>query len=54
LIDQDLRGWKELEYEVVRDASDNCINVCNMENFVVAPSQTLTNREYFMLRRTAI
>jgi carbamoylphosphate synthase large subunit/anthranilate/para-aminobenzoate synthase component II len=65
LIDQDLRGWKELEYEVVRDASDNCITVCNMENFdplgihtgdsiVVAPSQTLTNREYFMLRRTAI
>lgn len=65
LIDQDLRGWKELEYEVVRDASDNCITVCNMENFdplgihtgdsiVVAPSQTLTNQEYFMLRRTAI
>ena len=65
LIDQDLRGWKELEYEVVRDNSDNCITVCNMENFdplgihtgdsiVVAPSQTLTNREYFMLRRTAI
>jgi carbamoyl-phosphate synthase/aspartate carbamoyltransferase len=65
LIDQDLRGWKELEYEVVRDCSDNCITVCNMENFdplgihtgdsiVVAPSQTLTNREYFMLRRTAL
>mmetsp|Transcript_59704 Transcript_59704/g.176907 ORF Transcript_59704/g.176907 Transcript_59704/m.176907 type:complete len:1545 (-) Transcript_59704:239-4873(-) len=65
LIDQDLRGWKELEYEVVRDAADNCITVCNMENFdplgvhtgdsiVVAPSQTLTNREYFMLRKTAI
>jgi carbamoyl-phosphate synthase/aspartate carbamoyltransferase len=65
LIDQDLRGWKELEYEVVRDNCDNCITVCNMENFdplgihtgdsiVVAPSQTLTNREYFMLRRTAI
>ncbi|KAL7556855.1 hypothetical protein ACA910_016326 [Epithemia clementina (nom. ined.)] len=65
LLDQDLRGWKELEYEVVRDTSDNCITVCNMENFdplgihtgdsiVVAPSQTLTNREYFMLRRTAI
>jgi carbamoyl-phosphate synthase large subunit len=65
LIDQDLRGWKELEYEVVRDSSNNCITVCNMENFdplgihtgdsiVVAPSQTLTNREYFMLRRTAI
>ena len=65
LIDQDLRGWKELEYEVVRDSADNCITVCNMENFdplgihtgdsiVVAPSQTLTNREYFMLRRTAL
>lgn len=65
LIDQDLRGWKELEYEVVRDTSDNCITVCNMENvdplgihtgdsIVVAPSQTLTNREYFMLRSTAI
>jgi carbamoyl-phosphate synthase/aspartate carbamoyltransferase len=65
LIDQDLRGWKELEYEVVRDSSDNCITVCNMENFdplgvhtgdsiVVAPSQTLTNREYFMLRKTAL
>lgn len=65
LIDQDLRGWKELEYEVVRDNSDNCITVCNMENFdplgihtgdsiVVAPSQTLSNREYFMLRRTAL
>lgn len=65
LIDQDLRGWKELEYEVVRDSSDNCITVCNMENFdplgihtgdsiVVAPSQTLSNREYFMLRQTAL
>eukprot|EP00804_Cyclotella_cryptica_P015765 CCRYP_013402-RF/>CCRYP_013402-RF protein AED:0.05 eAED:0.05 QI:200/0.83/0.85/1/0.83/0.85/7/149/1539 len=65
LIDQDLRGWKELEYEVVRDSSDNCITVCNMENFdplgvhtgdsiVVAPSQTLTNREFFMLRKTAL
>lgn len=65
LIDQDLRGWKELEYEVVRDSSDNCITVCNMENFdplgvhtgdsiVVAPSQTLTNSEYFMLRKTAL
>eukprot|EP00588_Corethron_pennatum_P011723 CAMPEP_0194278912 /NCGR_PEP_ID=MMETSP0169-20130528/12630_1 /TAXON_ID=218684 /ORGANISM="Corethron pennatum, Strain L29A3" /LENGTH=1562 /DNA_ID=CAMNT_0039023225 /DNA_START=198 /DNA_END=4883 /DNA_ORIENTATION=+ len=64
LIDQDLRGWKELEYEVVRDCQDNCITVCNMENFdplgihtgdsiVVAPSQTLSNREYFMLRQTA-
>jgi len=65
LIDQDLRGWKEVEYEVVRDCRDNCITVCNMENFdplgihtgdsiVVAPSQTLSNAEYFMLRRTAI
>ena len=65
LIDQDLRGWKEVEYEVVRDVRDNCITVCNMENFdplgvhtgdsiVVAPSQTLSNREYFKLRSTAI
>jgi len=65
LIDQDLRGWKELEYEVVRDSSDNCVTVCNMENFdplgihtgdsiVVAPSQTLSNSEYFMLRKTAL
>jgi len=65
LIDQDLRGWKELEYEVVRDCNDNCVTVCNMENFdplgihtgdsiVVAPSQTLSNREYFMLRATAL
>lgn len=65
LIDQDLRGWKEVEYEVVRDAADNCITVCNMENFdplgvhtgdsiVVAPSQTLSNSEYFKLRATAL
>jgi carbamoyl-phosphate synthase large subunit len=65
IVDQDLRGWKELEYEVVRDAYDNCITVCNMENFdplgvhtgdsiVVAPSQTLSNREYFKLRSTAL
>ena len=64
LVDQDLRGWKEVEYEVVRDCRDNCITVCNMENFdplgihtgdsiVVAPSQTLSNREYFNLRQTA-
>jgi carbamoyl-phosphate synthase/aspartate carbamoyltransferase len=64
LIDQDLRGWKEVEYEVVRDAKDNCITVCNMENFdplgihtgdsiVIAPSQTLSNSEYFKLRSTA-
>mmetsp|Transcript_32767 Transcript_32767/g.72153 ORF Transcript_32767/g.72153 Transcript_32767/m.72153 type:complete len:1504 (+) Transcript_32767:197-4708(+) len=65
LVDQDLRGWKEIEYEVVRDCRDNCITVCNMENFdplgvhtgdsiVIAPSQTLSNREYHMLRDTAI
>eukprot|EP00948_MAST-09A_sp_MAST-9A-sp1_P003695 g3695.t1 len=65
LIDQDLRGWKEVEYEVVRDNRDNCITVCNMENFdplgihtgdsiVVAPSQTLSNEEYFRLRTTAL
>ncbi len=65
LIEEDLRGWKEIEYEVVRDAADNCITVCNMENFdplgihtgesiVVAPSQTLDNREYQMLRNIAI
>ena len=65
LIDQDLRGWKELEYEVVRDNSDNCITVCNMENFdplgvhtgdsiVVAPSQTLNNDEYNMLRTASL
>lgn len=65
IIDKSLRGWKEVEYEVVRDAYDNCITVCNMENLdplgvhtgesiVVAPSQTLTNREYNMLRSTAI
>jgi len=65
LIDQDLRGWKEIEYEVVRDCRDNCITVCNMENFdplgvhtgdsiVVAPSQTLSNSEYFKLRATSI
>ena len=57
LVEKDLRGWKEVEYEVVRDEKDNCITVCNMENFdplgthtgdsiVIAPSQTLTNDEY--------
>jgi len=61
LIEEDLTGWKELEYEVVRDAADNCITVCNMENIdplgvhtgesiVVAPSQTLNDEEYFFLR----
>lgn len=65
IIDKSLKGWKEVEYEVVRDAYDNCITVCNMENvdplgihtgesIVVAPSQTLSNREYNMLRNTAI
>jgi carbamoyl-phosphate synthase (ammonia) len=65
LVEQSLLGWKEVEYEVVRDAADNCITVCNMENFdplgvhtgdsiVVAPSQTLSNEEYHMLRQTAI
>ena len=64
LIDQDLRGWKELEYEVVRCCKDNCITVYNMDNFhrlgihtgdsiVVAPSQMLSNREYFMLEVNA-
>ena len=65
LIEEYLGGWKEIEYEVVRDKFDNCITVCNMENFdpmgihtgesiVVAPSQTLTNREYHKLREIAI
>lgn len=65
IIDKSLKGWKEVEYEVVRDAYDNCITVCNMENLdplgihtgesiVVAPSQTLSNREYNMLRTTAL
>jgi len=65
IIDKSLRGWKEVEYEVVRDIKDNCVTVCNMENFdplgihtgdsiVVAPSQTLTNQEYYMLRKAAI
>ncbi|XP_071835826.1 multifunctional protein CAD-like isoform X2 [Apostichopus japonicus] len=65
LVDKSMKGWKEVEYEVVRDAYDNCVTVCNMENvdplgihtgesIVVAPSQTLTNIEYNMLRSTAI
>jgi len=65
LIEMSMKGWKEIEYEVVRDAYDNCITVCNMENFdplgvhtgesiVVAPSQTLTNAEYQMLRNSAL
>lgn len=65
LVEKSLYGWKEVEYEVVRDAADNCITVCNMENMdpmgihtgesiVVAPSQTLTDDEYQMLRCVAI
>src|SRR5574344_1534354 len=65
LVEKSLKGWKEIEYEVVRDKFDNCITVCNMENFdplgihtgesiVVAPSQTLTNKEYHWLREIAI
>ncbi|HKL71024.1 MAG TPA: carbamoyl-phosphate synthase large subunit, partial [Marinilabiliaceae bacterium] len=65
LVEESLKGWKEVEYEVMRDAYDNCITVCNMENFdplgihtgesiVVAPSQTLTDSEYHKLREIAI
>jgi carbamoyl-phosphate synthase large subunit len=65
LVEKSLRGWKEIEYEVVRDKYDNCITVCNMENFdplgihtgesiVVAPSQTLSNHDYHMLRALSI
>ena len=65
LVEKSLKGWKEIEYEVVRDQYDNCITVCNMENFdplgihtgesiVIAPSQTLTNSEYHKLRKLAI
>ena len=65
LVEKSLKGWKEIEYEVVRDRYDNCITVCNMENFdplgihtgesiVVAPSQTLSNSEYHKLREIAI
>lgn len=65
LVEESLKGWKEVEYEVVRDVYDNCITVCNMENFdplgihtgesiVVAPSQTLSNREYHKLRELSI
>ena len=65
LVEKSLKGWKEIEYEVVRDRFDNCITVCNMENFdplgihtgesiVVAPSQTLTNHEYNLLRELSI
>ncbi|KAL6950777.1 carbamoyl-phosphate synthase (glutamine-hydrolyzing) cpa2 [Hanseniaspora vineae] len=65
LVEKSLKGWKEIEYEVVRDSADNCITVCNMENFdplgvhtgdsiVVAPSQTLSDQEFHMLRSAAI
>ena len=65
LVEKSLKGWKEIEYEVVRDQYDNCITICNMENFdplgihtgesiVVAPSQTLTNHEYHKLRALSI
>lgn len=65
LVEESLKGWKEVEYEVVRDSANNCITVCNMENFdplgihtgesiVVAPSQTLNNSEYQMLRTVAL
>ncbi|MDD2419510.1 MAG: carbamoyl-phosphate synthase (glutamine-hydrolyzing) large subunit [Bacteroidales bacterium] len=65
LVEKSLKGWKEIEYEVVRDRFDNCITVCNMENFdplgihtgesiVVAPSQTLTNKEFHLLRELSI
>ena len=64
LVEKSLKGWKEIEYEVVRDKYDNCITVCNMENFdplgihtgesiVVAPSQTLTNKDYYCLLYTS-
>lgn len=65
LVEENLKGWKEIEYEVVRDAADNCITVCNMENLdplgihtgesiVICPSQTLTNAEYQLLRNVAL
>ncbi len=65
LVEESLKGWKEVEYEVVRDRFDNCLTICNMENFdplgihtgesiVVAPSQTLSNREYHKLRQLSI
>ena len=65
LLEKWVGGWKEIEYEVMRDGSDNCITVCNMENFdpmgvhtgdsiVIAPSQTLTNKEYQMLRTASL
>ncbi|GAI47174.1 unnamed protein product, partial [marine sediment metagenome] len=65
LIEESVVGWKEIEYEVMRDGADNCITVCNMENIdpmgvhtgdsiVVAPSQTMTNKEHQMLRTASL
>ena len=65
LIERSMKGWKEVKYKVVRDAHDNCVTVCNMENFdplgihtgdsiVMAPSQTLSDDEYHMLRATTV
>ena len=65
MLEKSVAGWKEIEYEVMRDGADNCITVCNMENIdpmgvhtgdsiVVAPSQTLTNKEYQMLRTASL
>ena len=65
LLEKSLAGWKEIEYEVMRDGADNCITVCNMENLdpmgvhtgdsiVVAPSQTLTDKDYHMLRSASL
>ena len=65
LVERSMRGWKEIEYEVVRDRYDNCVTVCNMENFdplgvhtgdsiVVAPSQTLSNDDYYRLRQASL
>ena len=65
LLERSLEGWKEIEYEVMRDGGDNCITICNMENMdpmgvhtgdsiVVAPSQTLTDKEYQMLRSASL
>ena len=54
LVEKSLKGWKEVEYEVVRDRYDNCITVCNMESIVIAPSQTLSNTDYHKLRELAI
>ena len=65
MVEQSIKGWKEVEYEIVRDYSENCTAVCNMENFdpigihtgdsiVVAPSQTLSNSDYYRLRKSSL